>query len=105
MIYTDDHAERLKDRSGQRWRPANGTEAEMFLEMSCDGCDIVKIYGGPCDILDRAFMCDIDHPEYPDELQIGINGQPVCTQRLVDGVVQMGYRCSETSDLFERDKK
>jgi len=76
-MYTDDLAEKLKKRAGQKWRPSNGTEGEMFMEAFCYKClndDIAK----DCDILLNSMLYDTDDDRYPKEMQIDKDGQPTC---------------------------
>lgn len=81
MIYPDDYAARLKPKAGQKWRPSNGTEGEMFMARQCAGCihDTDHEEDGGCGIQLDTFMFSVDDPEYPSEWQIGTDGQPKCT--------------------------
>ena len=80
MIYTDDHAEILKPRAGQKWQPCNGTEGMMFISRACTGC--AKNSGDDyCDIQTLTMLYSTDDEEYPAEWCIGENGQPTCTAR------------------------
>jgi hypothetical protein len=76
-LFPASFAERLKARAGQKYRPSNGTEGEMFQERWCYDC--TKDTDQNCSILLRAFWADIDEPEYPAEWQYGPDGQPRCT--------------------------
>ena len=78
MIYTKDYAELLKPQAGQKWRPSNGTEGDMFMSRQCIGC----LFNGDdetgCDIQLKTMVFSLDDPEYPSEWQIGTDGQPMC---------------------------
>lgn len=76
-MYTDEMAEELKKDAGKKWRPANGTEGDMFQEMYCDKCRINPCH---CSILSYSFYYNITDKLYPTELQIGKDGQPTCTK-------------------------
>ena len=63
----------------EKYRPANGTEGEMFMEDFCYQCtrdDLEKDL--LCPIIARTMALDVDDEGYPDEWQY-IDGQPVCT--------------------------
>jgi hypothetical protein len=85
-LFTDEHAERMKENAGKPYRPANGTEGMMFEDAWCDGCakrlDDWEL-GGGCSILDASMLFDAEEEGYPKELRIGTNGQPECTARRV----------------------
>lgn len=74
-MYTDEMAKELKKDAGKKWCPSNGTEGDMFQEMYCRKCQKNEV----CEILTYSFFFDIDHENYPEELQIGNDGQPTCT--------------------------
>lgn len=74
-IYTDRMAEALKERAGQKWRPSNGFEGDLFEDKVCARC--VNLDG--CQISMAAFFYDKTDPEYPAEWQYGADGQPCCT--------------------------
>jgi hypothetical protein len=88
-IYPANWAEMNKEHVGQKYRPSNGAEGEIFLDAWCSGCarDLAMSQGMPieecddnqkCDILGRSFL-SIDDPAYPTEWQYGADGQPRCT--------------------------
>lgn len=77
-MYTDEMANELKKDAGKKWRPSNGTEGDMFQEIYCKKCQKDEVNGEVCDILTYSFFFDIDHENYPKELQIGNDGQPTC---------------------------
>ena len=77
----NDNMNDFKDRGGQKSRPSNGTEGEIFMAHFCDQCthddgDVTKA----CNIIARTMVFDIDDPEYPTEWQYGPGGHPVCTK-------------------------
>lgn len=76
-MYTKEHAELLKPRAGEKWRPANGFEGDMFTHHVCGSC-----FRGPsrkCSIALATLAYDVAEPEYPAEWQIGSDGLPTCT--------------------------
>ena len=75
MIFTDDHAERMKERAGQPFRPSNGFEGDLFQERQCLGC----VHGPECEIVLRTMVFDAGDESYPPEWVIGDDGQPKCT--------------------------
>ena len=77
-LFTDTLAEACKVRAGQLYRPANGTEGDLFEEVWCSTC---QHYGdeGHCEILARTFWCGLTDPDYPHEWQYRADGQPCCT--------------------------
>jgi len=76
MIFEDVDAEMNKERAGQKYRPSNGTEGDMFMYQYCRRC---RKYDN-CDLVSLSILHDVDDPEYPEEWQYGENGQPVCTE-------------------------
>lgn len=82
-LFTDEHAERLKKRAGEKYRPSNGTEGEMFMSRWCAKCERAAAFredrGDSCPIVDDVMAYDEDHESYPTEWQIGEDGQPKCT--------------------------
>lgn len=67
----------LKLRAGEKYRPSNGTEGEMFMERWCYDCK--KDENHDCPILGSTFFLDVEDPGYPTEWQYGPDGQPKCT--------------------------
>ncbi len=63
------------DSAGKPYRPANGTEGEIFEHLWCSRCH----YYPNCRIMSRAFIFGIGDREYPGEWRISIEGQPECT--------------------------
>jgi hypothetical protein len=74
-LYTPDMADRLKNRIGQKWRPSNGAEGGIFMEIWCEQCR----KNGNCPIIDASFWNELPDPGYPAELQYRADGQPQCT--------------------------
>lgn len=79
----DKHAVLNKPRAGQKYRPANGMEGEIFQCAYCNDCvkdaEFRETDEGGCDIWLLALFNDTDDPVYPTELQYGLDGQPTCT--------------------------
>jgi hypothetical protein len=82
-IFTKGSAKFYMPHAGEKYRPSNGFEGELFKEAYCYHC---ALYGDPCDedcppcmIELNAMFHDVDHPKYPKEWQIGKDGQPRCT--------------------------
>lgn len=99
MIYTHEHAMRMTPSSP--WRPANGTEGELFFEFTCYYC--TRWGDDGCDIANRAVCFKIGDPEYPAEWVINRYGQPSCSAFSEDPAVIDQYRCDLTPDLFGGD--
>lgn len=82
-IYMDGHAERLKEHAGEKYRPSNGEEGELFMSRHCLTCLKDKDYrehdGDSCPIVAATFCHDVDDPLYPAEWIYGNDGQPTCT--------------------------
>lgn len=109
-IYPADFAAMLVERAGQKYRPSNGTEGELFFDAWCCHCqrDRSMREGAPieecddnerCDIIADTFSYAVDNPKYPAAWQYGPDGQPRCT-----GFVEAGqpipYEDKHTPDLF-----
>ena len=79
-MFTQELADILKERVGQKYRPSNGTEGDTFTEKFCDNClkeDLDNdVY---CPINNKTMLHDIEDAEYPSEWQYSPYGQPVCT--------------------------
>ena len=76
-MYTKEHAELLKPHAGEKWRPSNGTEGDIFTGAVCASCA-----SGPsskCRIAFATLVHDVDDADYPAEWQIGSDGLPTCT--------------------------
>jgi len=95
-LYPADLAHMFAKRSGQSYRPSNGTEGEIFIENWCGDCAMSET----CTIVAFTMSLTESHPDYPREWMYGDDGQPKCTaHRTVDqetGTV----RCDKTMDLF-----
>lgn len=67
----------------RKYRPANGSEGEGFMEQFCYRCKHDNYPDGPesewCQILANSMCFEIDEPGYPDEWIYGEDGQPKCT--------------------------
>lgn len=83
QLYPDQLAALRKEDAGKKWRPSNGEEGDIFMSGWCRYCanDLGTDEDGGlgCDISTSAFWHEIDEPAYPQEWQIGPDGQPQCT--------------------------
>lgn len=114
-IYPDSYADMLVKRAGEKWRPSNGTEGDLFFASWCfqcardrsmsEGADYDELDDGDvCEIIPRTFLHDVDAPEYPIEWQYGTDGQPCCTAfHHKDGEPVTHERCKHTADMFTGD--
>ena len=66
---------RLPKSAGKPYRPSNGTEGEMFMEMFCDRCSKLSC----CRIVGLSMAVEKDDPEYPKEWVFDSEGCPTCT--------------------------
>lgn len=85
-MYTREAAEILKAHAGEKWRPSNGMEGEIFAHNVCGTC-----VAGPsfeCRIACASMLYDVTDPEYPAEWQIGPDGLPTCTAWREDAAPQ-----------------
>lgn len=73
-IFCAEHAELKKVSSGKAYRPSNGMEGELFVAAWCDACS----KNGPCEIIGRSMIHEVQDPGYPMELRIRPDGQPEC---------------------------
>lgn len=82
-IYPDDLADRLKARAGEKYRPSNGSEGEIFMMNYCHVCkrdaEFREGTGDSCPIAADVHCYSKDDPKYPAEWQYGHDGQPTCT--------------------------
>ena len=105
-IYCAEEAALFAHRAGDRYRPSNGFEGELFDGAWCSDCARDAAHradpalGDGCPILAAALAFDITHPDYPREWQYGADGQPRCTAFTTEGVPE---RCAHTDDLFGGD--
>lgn len=97
-IYPADLALELVDQAGQKYRPSNGTEGEIFIGSWCFECERDKHQD--CPIVAATFRHDVHEPEYPQESQYGPDGQPLCTAFVHLGDPIPPPRCTETADMF-----
>ena len=102
-IYPDDLAGALKPQAGEKWRPSNGTEGEMFIASQCHGCK--RWNGGDCQILLKTMFFDVEDEDYPPEWCYGEDGQPTCTGFREKAPRQKAaHRCKQTRDIFGGDR-
>lgn len=82
-IYMAEHAALNVSRCGQKWRPSNGHEGDLFMGRYCAGCSQEnydeETGEGACEINMRAFFFEISDEKYPADWQYGTDGQPICT--------------------------
>lgn len=98
-IYPAAWAAMTAQRAGEKYRPSNGDEGDMFISTHCEHC---IVDGDNCEILHATFTHDIADPEYPTEWQYGKDGQPTCTAfRLIDELEVTRERCPFTRDFLE----
>jgi hypothetical protein len=113
-IYPADFAAMLVKHAGEKYRPSNGTEGQIFIESFCAKCARDKSLreGEPieecdddevCDIVSRTMAFKIEEEDYPSEWQYGKNGQPCCTP-FVEFGQPIPERCQFTVDMFESAK-
>ena len=81
----------------ERYRPANGTEGDLFQSHWCAGCE--RDRDGDCPILAATMAYDIDDVAYPPEWIVGRDG-PECTAYVAYGDQVPTPRCSRTPDMF-----
>lgn len=74
-LYLDDLAAAIVKGGCKKYRPSNGTEGMMFMEMYCDQC----ASGEDCDILCASMCYDEKEDAYPKEWTYTAEGQPTCT--------------------------
>ena len=101
-IYPDDHAAVLKESAGEKFRPSNGTEGELFIDSWCFECQ--RDTNQDCPIVAATFAFDVTDPEYPSEWQYGPDGQPRCTAFIPIGDPLPTPRCERTEDMFDQSK-
>jgi hypothetical protein len=102
-IYPPEDAALFKKRAGEKYRPSNGTEGEIFYDAWCADCARDAAYradpalGDSCPILVRASASAIEAESYPAEWTYSSAGQPCCTAFTTEGLPE---RCPDTADLF-----
>lgn len=110
-VFTDDMAELAKAHAGEKYRPSNGTEGEMFYRAWCYRCQRDKAMSQGCDfdqcddddlckIVGDTMAFDVDDPRYPIEWSYGPDGHPRCTAFVPAGEATPASRCERTMDLF-----
>lgn len=86
-----------------KYRPANGTEGEIFYDEWCAKCERDKLYretsDNGCEILLDSMLYQADHESYPEQLTYDENGDPCCTAFIMEGE-PIQYRCDKTIDMF-----
>ncbi|WP_299533421.1 hypothetical protein [uncultured Herbaspirillum sp.] len=104
-IYPDELALTLMARAGQKYRPSNGTEGELFIESWCCQCarDASSQANDDecCEIIGKTFAFSEDDPEYPAEWQYGTNGQPMCKSFVPIGMPIPPSPDVHTIDMFD----
>lgn len=110
-IYPENLAEIKKPMVGDKYRPGNGTEGEVFINAWCCHCQRDKAMSEGedfnecddderCDIIADTFAYAIDDEKYPKEWQIGKDGQPCCTAFVPLGDPIPPPRDDLTVDMF-----
>ena len=65
---------------GQKYRPSNGSEGEMFRARWCAECKHDDYDAGRyCEILGATLCLMADDPDYPQEWTFDDDGHPICT--------------------------
>lgn len=98
----EDAAQFFSDQVGQKWRPSNGTEGEIFISSWCFECQ--RDSEQDCPIVAATFIYDVDDEKYPQQWQYGADGQPKCTEWIPLGDPLPTPRCTETRDMFDKDE-
>lgn len=75
-LLTEEHAAMY--RPGESYRPSNGTEGELFMDLWCAQCPRDS-ESSPCPILLASMAFEVDDPKYPKEWVHDAAGQPSCT--------------------------
>jgi len=87
------------ERAGEKYRPSNGTEGDLFIGAWCHQCQYIA-----CPIVGLTMAYSVEDDEYPEEWQYAHDGQPCCTA-FVDAVESEPVpptRCPLTVDMFEQ---
>ena len=84
------------------YRPANGTEGEMFHERFCYRCRRGQDEDNPCPILGATLVFSVVDAGYPKEWKYDNDGRPTCTafHDVQSKEPAAGTRCPETLDMF-----
>lgn len=102
-IYPASFAAMTAKHAGEKYRPSNGTEGDLFIAAHCYHC---AIDGDNCEILHATAAYNPADLEYPVEWQYGKDGQPTCTAfRLLDELEVTKERCKHTMDMFEESQQ
>jgi hypothetical protein len=110
-IYPAAWADMTKERAGQKYRPSNGTEGEIFMGCWCCQCARDKAMSEGCvfdecddnercDIIANTMAFNVEDDEYPKEWTYGQDGQPCCTAFVPAGDPIPLPRCTATPDMF-----
>jgi len=77
----------MKELANKPYRPANGSEGDMFQEIFCKKC-VFDDYDNDlyCDILGNSMAFAVDDKEYPKEWVHDKNGYPICTKFFSDEI-------------------
>jgi len=73
-------------KPGDKYRPSNGTEGACFSCFFCENCMFEKYIHTckegdlQCNILNRAWLLDINDENYPSEWTYDAIGNPICTK-------------------------
>lgn len=101
-----------QDRSGEKYKPRTDTDQDSFFAAWCrqcqrdkamrDGCDIDECDDNErCDIIASTQRYDVDDAAYPQQWQIGKDGQPCCTTFVLSGDAIPPPRDEMTIDMFD----
>lgn len=107
-IFPDHLAQFCATRAGQKYRPHNGVEGDLFIDTWCRHCERATHAGmeplgfdmSACLIVGATFAYAIEDLHYPKEWQYGEDGQPCCTAFVPAGDATPATRCDRTRDLF-----
>ena len=82
MFLTDDHAKLnvVHGLVGSKYRPANGTEGDIFYSYYCENCTVCD----ECEIREKTLIYSEEDESYPIEWQYNQLGQPTCTAYIYD---------------------
>lgn len=90
--------------AGEKYRPSNGTEGQLFLDAFCRRCERDgngdDDDGQRCEINGLTMIYQVGEAEYPTEWQHGKDGQPCCTAFIPAGDPIPTPRCTKTLELF-----
>lgn len=90
--------------AGEKYRPSNGTEGQLFLDAFCRRCQRDghgdDDDGQRCEINGLTMIYQVGEAEYPTEWQYGKDGQPCCTAFVPAGEPIPAPRCTKTLELF-----